>query len=148
MTDLKTRIAEDVKAAMRAGDKSRLSVLRMLSAELKQREVVESTELTDAVVMAAIEKMVKQRRDAEKQYRDGNRPELADQEAAEIGVLQAYLPQPLSPAECSALIEEAVAATGATSGRDMGKVIAWLKPRVAGRADMGALSAEIKQRLA
>jgi uncharacterized protein len=148
MTDLKTRIAEDVKGAMRAGEKDRLSVLRMLSAELKQREVVESTELTDAVVMAAVEKMVKQRRDAEKQYREGQRPELADKEAAEIAVLQSYLPQPLSAAELSALIEEAVAATGASGGRDMGKVIAWLKPKVAGRADMGALSGQIKQRLA
>jgi uncharacterized protein len=148
MTDLKTRIAEDVKGAMRAGEKDRLSVLRMLSAELKQREVVESTELTDAVVMAAVEKMVKQRRDAEKQYREGQRPELADKEAAEIAVLQSYLPQPLSAAELSDLIEEAVAATGASGGRDMGKVIAWLKPKVAGRADMGALSGQIKQRLA
>lgn len=148
MTDLKTRIAEDVKGAMRAGEKDRLSVLRMLSAELKQREVVESTELTDAVVMAAVEKMVKQRRDAEKQYREGQRPELADKEAAEIAVLQSYLPQPLSAAELSALIDEAVAATGASGGRDMGKVIAWLKPKVAGRADMGALSGQIKQRLA
>lgn len=148
MTDLKTRIAEDVKSAMRAGDKDRLSVLRMLSAELKQREVVESTELTDAVVMAAVEKMVKQRRDAERQYREGQRPELADREAAEIQVLQTYLPQALSEAEQSALIDEALAATGAQTGRDMGKVVAWLKPKVAGRVDMGALSAAIKQRLA
>ncbi len=96
MSDLKTRVTEDIKAAMRAGDKSRLSVLRMLSAELKQREVVEQQTLNDTVVMAAIEKMVKQRRDSEKQFTEGNRPELAAQEAAEIVVLQGYLPQPLS----------------------------------------------------
>ncbi|ULQ48102.1 GatB/YqeY domain-containing protein [Flagellatimonas centrodinii] len=147
MTDLKLRVADDIKTAMRAGDKDRLGVLRMLSAELKQREVVESTELTDAVVIAAIEKMVKQRRDSERQFRDGDRPELAAKEAAEIAVLQDYLPQPLSDAELAALIEEAIAATGAEGGRDMGKVIGWLKPKVAGKADMGALSGRIKQRL-
>jgi uncharacterized protein len=147
MTDLTLRITEDIKTAMRAGDKARLSVLRMLSAELKQREVVESITLTDAVVIAAIEKMIKQRRDSEQQYRAGDRAELADKEAAEIIVLQHYLPQPLSDSEITALIEEAVSATGAESGRDMGKVIGWLKPKVAGRADMGALSGRIKQRL-
>jgi uncharacterized protein len=147
MTDLTLRITEDIKTAMRAGDKARLSVLRMLSAELKRREVVESITLTDAVVIAAIEKMIKQRRDSEQQYRAGDRAELADKEAAEIIVLQHYLPQPLSDSEITALIEEAVSATGAESGRDMGKVIGWLKPKVAGRADMGALSGRIKQRL-
>ena len=147
MTDLTLRITEDIKTAMRAGDKARLSVLRMLSAELKQREVVESITLTDAVVIAASEKMIKQRRDSEQQYRAGDRAELADKEAAEIIVLQHYLPQPLSDSEITALIEEAVSATGAESGRDMGKVIGWLKPKVAGRADMGALSGRIKQRL-
>lgn len=148
MSELRNRIDNDVKAAMRAGDKIRLSVLRMLTAELKQREVVESVTITDTVVMAAIEKMVKQRRDSERQFRDGHRPELADREAAEIALLADYLPQPLDAAELAALIEAAVADTGAESGRDMGKVIAWLKPKVAGRADMGALSGQIKQRLA
>ncbi len=147
MTDLTQQITEDIKTAMRAGDKARLGVLRMLSAELKQREVVESITLTDAVVIAAIEKMIKQRRDSEQQYRAGDRAELADKEAAEIVVLQHYLPQPLSEAEIAALIDEALRATGAESGRDMGKVIGWLKPKVAGRADMGALSGIIKQRL-
>lgn len=147
MSDLKTRITDDIKTAMRAGDKLRLSVLRMLSAELKQREVVEQQTLTDAVVMAAIEKMVKQRRDSEKQFRDGDRPELADKEAAEIVVLQNYLPQALSEAELATLLDQAFAETGAAEPKDMGKVIGWLKPKVAGRADMGALSGQVKARL-
>lgn len=147
MSDLKTRITEDIKSAMRAGEKSRLSVLRMLSAELKQREVVEQQTLNDTVVMAAIEKMVKQRRDSEKQFREGDRPELADKEAAEIVVLQGYLPQALSDAELATLLDQAFAETGAAEPKDMGKVIGWLKPKVAGRADMGALSAQVKARL-
>jgi uncharacterized protein YqeY len=147
MSDLKTRIAEDVKVAMKSGDKARLSTLRLLSAELKQREVVDAVELTDAVVLAAIEKMVKQRRDSEAQFRSGNRPELADKEAQEIAVLLAYLPQQLSAAEIEALIGEAIAATGAAGGKDMGKVMAWIKPKVAGRADMGKLSGQIKAKL-
>ena len=147
MSDLKTRITEDVKTAMKSGQKERLSCLRMLTAELKQREVVESQELTDAVVISAIEKMLKQRRDSESQYRVGNRPELADKEAAEIAVLSAYLPQQLSEAEVSALITQAIAETGAVGGKDMGKVMAWLKPKVAGRTDMGKLSGIIKGKL-
>lgn len=147
MTDLKTRVAEDVKTAMRSRDSERLSVLRMLSAELKQREVVESTELTDAVVMSAVEKMIKQRRDAESQYRSGNRPELADKEAAEIAVLAGYLPEPLAAADLEALITEAVAATAASGIKDMGKVMAWVKPKAQGRADLGQVSALIKARL-
>jgi uncharacterized protein YqeY len=147
MADLKTQVAEDVKVAMKAGDKPRLSTLRLLSAEMKQREVVDAVELTDAVVIAAIEKMIKQRRDAESQYRNGNRPDLADKEAQEIIVLSAYLPQQLSEAELAALIDQAVAETGATGGKDMGKVIGWLKPKVAGRADMGKLSGLIKAKL-
>ena len=141
------RVLDDVKAAMRAGDKDRLTVLRMLSAELKQREVVESTTITDAVVTAAVEKMVKQRRDSENQFRSGNRPDLADKEAAEIQMLLGYLPQQLTDAEISALLDQAVAETGATSGKDMGKVMAWIKPRVAGRTDMGKLSGLIKAKL-
>jgi len=148
MTDLKTRVSDDIKTAMKARDADRLSVLRMLSAELKQREVVESTKLTDAVVMAAVEKMVKQRRDAERQYRDGGRPELADKEAAEITVLQAYLPEQMSAAEIDALIAEAISATGAAGVKDMGKVMGYVKPKAQGKADMGAVSAAIKQRLA
>lgn len=147
MTDLKTRIAEDVKAAMKGGDKPRLGLLRMLSAELKQREVVESVELTDAVVIAVIEKMLKQRRDSEAQFRVGDRAELADQEAFEIRVLSEYLPQQLSEAELDALLAQAIAETGAAGGKDMGKVIGWLKPKVQGRTDMGKLSARVKARL-
>lgn len=147
MSALKTRITEDVKTAMKAGDKTRLSVLRMLTAEMKQREVVDNIELTDAVVIAALEKMLKQRRDSEKQFRDGGRPELAEKEAAEIAVLTAYLPQQLTEAEVIALIAQAVAETGAQGGKDMGKVMGWIKPKVAGRTDMGQLSGLIKQKL-
>ena len=147
MSDLQKRVLDDVKVAMRAGEKDRLMVLRMLSAELKQREVVESTEITDAVVMSAVEKMVKQRRDSESQFRAGNRADLADKEAAEIQMLLGYLPQQLTEAEIAALLDQAVAETGASSGKDMGKIMAWIKPKVAGRTDMGKLSGLIKARL-
>ena len=147
MTDLKTRVLDDIKSAMKAGEKERVSTLRMLSAEMKQKEVVDSVELTDAVVTACVEKMVKQRRDAEKQYRDGGRPELADKEASEIALLMGYLPQQLSADELAALIAQAVAETGAAGGKDMGKVMGWIKPKVAGRTDMGALSGLIKAKL-
>jgi uncharacterized protein YqeY len=147
MSDLKTRIGEDVKTAMRAGDKARLGLLRMLTAELKQREVVESIELTDTVVLSAIEKMLKQRRDSESQFRAGNRPELADKEAEEIRVLSEYLPQQLTAEELDALLAQAVAETGAQGGKDMGKVIGWLKPKVQGRTDMGKLSGLVKAKL-
>jgi len=148
MSDLKTRIGEDVKAAMRSGDKARLGLLRMLTAELKQREVVESIELTDAVVLAVIEKMLKQRRDSESQFRAGNRPDLADKEAEEIRVLSEFLPQQLTAAEVEALIAQGIAETGAQGGKDMGKVIGWLKPKVQGRTDMGKLSGLVKAKLA
>ncbi|MFP5357572.1 MAG: GatB/YqeY domain-containing protein [Gammaproteobacteria bacterium] len=147
MSTLQQRVLDDVKTAMRAGDKDRLSVLRMLTAELKQREVVDAVEMTDAVVIAAVEKMVKQRRDSENQFRNGNRPELADKEAAEIRILLGYLPQQLSEAEVGALITEAIAATGAAGPKDMGKVMGWIKPRVQGRTDMGRLSGLIKSAL-
>ena len=147
MSELKTRITEDVKVAMKAGDKPRVSTLRMLTAELKQREVVDAVELTDAVVVSAIEKMIKQRRDAEKQFRDGGRPELADQEATEIAILSAYLPKALSEAEVATLIEQAIKETGAAGAKDMGKVMAWIKAKAAGRADMGKLSGLVKSRL-
>jgi uncharacterized protein YqeY len=145
---LKTLIAEDVKTAMKSGDRARLSTLRMLSAELKQREVVEAVELTDPVVIAVIEKMIKQRRDAQAQYLAAGRAELADKEAQEIAWLAAYLPQRLSPAELEDLIVQGIAATGAASLKDMGKLMAWLKPKVAGRADMGELSSLVKARFA
>jgi uncharacterized protein YqeY len=147
MSDLKTRVLEDVKAAMRAGEKDRLSVLRMLSSELKNREVIDAIEVTDAVVTATVEKMVKQRRDAESQFRNGNRPELADKEAAEIVVLMGYLPQQLTEAEVLALIDQAIAETGAAGGKDIGKVMGWIKPKVAGKTDMGKLSGLIKGKL-
>ncbi len=145
--ELRTRIAEDVKSAMRSGDKDRLSVLRMLSSEIKNREVIDSMAITDAVVIASIEKMLKQRRDSESQYRAGNRPDLADKEAAEITVLMGYLPQQLSSAEIDALITQAMTETGAQGAKDMGKLMAWLKPKVAGKTDMGKLSGLIKAKL-
>lgn len=147
MSDLRNRVLEDIKAAMRAGDKNRLAVLRMLSAEIKNREVVDAVEITDAVVIASIEKMIKQRRDAESQYRSGKRPELADKEAAEIQVLTGYLPRQFTEAEVGALIDQAIAQTGASGAKDMGKVMAWIKPRAAGRTDMGRLSGLIKAKL-
>ncbi|EIT71834.1 MULTISPECIES: GatB/YqeY domain-containing protein [Hydrocarboniphaga] len=147
MSDLKTRVLEDVKAAMRAGEKDRLSVLRMLSSELKNREVIDAIEVTDAVVTATVEKMVKQRRDSESQFRAGNRPDLADKEAAEIVMLMGYLPQQLTEAEVLALIDQAMAETGAASGKDIGKVMGWIKPKVAGKTDMGKLSGLIKTKL-
>lgn len=146
--DLKTRVLEDVKTAMRAQEKLRLSVLRMLTAEMKQREVVDSVELTDAVVSAAIEKMIKQRRDSEKQYIDGGRSELAAKEAEEIKILMVYLPEQLTDDELAALVKQAVAETGAVGGKDMGKVMAWVKPKAQGKADMGKLSGLIKAQLA
>ncbi len=148
MTDLKTRITEDVKIAMKAGEKERVSLLRMLTAELKQREVVEQIVLTDAAVIAAIEKMLKQRKDSESQFRAANRAELADKEAAEIAGLMVYLPTQLSDAELDAILAEVIAETGAAGPKDMGKVMAAIKPKVAGKTDMGALSAKIKAKLA
>jgi uncharacterized protein len=147
VSDLKTRVNADVIAAMKAGDKPRVAVLRMLTAEFKQREVVDNVELTDAVALAAIEKLIKQRRDSEAQFRSGGRPELADKEAAEIQMLMAYLPQQLSEAEVAALIAQAIQETGAQGGKDMGKVMGWIKPKVAGRTDMGKLSGLIKAKL-
>ena len=148
MTDLKTRITEDVKIAMKAGEKERVMLLRMLTAELKQREVVEQIVLTDAAVIAAIEKMLKQRKDSESQFRAAGRAELADKEAAEIAGLMTYLPAQLSDAELDAILASVIAETGAAGPKDMGKVMAAIKPVVAGKTDMGALSAKIKAKLA
>jgi len=147
MSELKARVLEDIKTAMKAGDRDRLSVLRMLNSDIKQREVVDSVEITDAVVIVAIEKMLKQRRDSESQFRAGNRPDLADKEAGEIAVLLPYLPQQMTTAEVEALIAQAIAETGAQGGKDMGKVMGWLKPKVAGKTDMGKLSGLIKTAL-
>ena len=144
---LKERITEDMKTAMRAGDKDRLGVIRMLQAAIKQREVDERITLDDAAVLAVLEKMVKQRREAIAQFEAGGRADLAAKETQEIDVLKVYLPEPLSESELASLIDTAIAATGAASIKDMGKVMAAVKAEAAGRADMGAVSAVIKQRL-
>ena len=145
---LKERITEDMKAAMRASDKERLSTIRMVQAAIKQREVDERIVLDDAQVIAVLEKMVKQRRESVAAFEQGGRPDLADKEKAEIALLQIYLPAQLSDAEVDALIREAIAATGASSVKDMGKVMGAVKAKAAGRADMGAVSARIKAALA
>jgi hypothetical protein len=144
---LKAQLQDDMKSAMRTRDKERLAVIRMLMAAVKQREVDERNELADADVLAVVEKMVKQRRDAEQQYRDANRPELADAEAAEIAVLENYLPAQLSDAEIDQAIETAIGESGAESMRDMGKVMGVLKPRLQGQADMAVVSQRLKARL-
>jgi len=144
---LKTRLTDDMKTAMRAGDKSRLGVIRLINAAIKQREVDERIELDDAQVLSVLEKMLKQRKDSVKQYDDAGRQDLADAERAEMTVIEAYLPAQLSEAEVDALLEAAVSETGASSMRDMGKVMALLKERAAGRADMAVLSQKLKARL-
>jgi uncharacterized protein YqeY len=145
---LKARITDDMKDAMRARDSARLSTIRMLLAAIKQREVDERKELTDADVLAVVDKMIKQRKDSVAQFTAGNRPELAASEQAEIGVLQTYMPQPLADAEIDAMIAAAITATGAAGPAGMGKVMAELKPRLAGRADLSAVSAKVKAHLA
>jgi len=144
---LKERITEDMKAAMRASDKERLSTIRMLQAAIKQREVDERITLDDAQVIAVLEKMVKQRKESIVQFEQGGRADLADKEKAEIALLQAYLPAQLSAAEVDTIIQEAIATTGAASVKDMGKVMGVVKAKAAGRTDMGAVSARIKAAL-
>jgi len=144
---LKERITEDMKAAMRAGEKERLATVRLLLAAIKQREVDERIALDDTQVLAVIEKMIKQRREAIVQFESGGRSDLVAKESAEIGVLQGYLPAQLTPAEIDALIVEAIASTGAASIKDMSKVMGFVKSKAQGRTDMGALSARIKQKL-
>lgn len=145
---LRERITEDMKGAMRAGDKDRLATIRLTLAAIKQREVDERITLDDAQVLAVIEKMIKQRREAITQFASGGRADLVAKETAEIEVLKAYLPAQLSEGELDALIAEAIAATGAASVKDMGKVMGLVKQKAQGRADMGAVSARIKQKLA
>jgi hypothetical protein len=145
---LKERITEEMKAAMRAGEKERLAGIRMIQAAIKQREVDERIQLDDAQVLSIIEKMIKQRREAVTQFEAGGRADLVAKETAEIVQLQAYLPAQLSPADLDALIAAAIAETGAASIKDMGKVMALVKTRAAGRADMGAVGALIKAKLA
>ena len=145
--NIKDQLSEDMKSAMRARDKERLAVIRMVNAAIKQREVDDGITLDDPAVLAVIEKMVKQRRDAESQYRDAGRQELADAEAAEISVLEHYLPDQLSEAEIDAAVERAIADTGAESMRDMGKVMGQLKSELAGQADMAVVSQRLKAKL-
>ena len=144
---LKQTLTDDMKQAMKAGDKARLAVIRMALAAIKQREVDERTTLDDDAVLAVVEKMVKQRRESITQYEKGGRPELAAAEQAEIDVLQGYLPEPLSEEALAAIIDAAIAETGAESMRDMGKVMGKVKAAAAGRADMAEVSATIKARL-
>ena len=145
---LKARIQEDMKSAMRAGEKDKLANIRMVMAAIKQREVDERIELDDAQVLSVVDKMVKQRRESIAQFSAGGRADLVAKEEAELKLLSAYMPAQLSDAELDALISEAVVATGASSIKDMGKVMAAIKAKAAGRADMGAVGARIKSRLA
>lgn len=145
---LKQQLTEDMKTAMRGGDKQRLAVIRLILAAIKQREVDERIELDDVQTLAVMEKMLKQRRDSIAQYEAASRQDLADAERAEVVVIEAYLPAKLSEAEIDALVADAIAATGASSARDMGKVVAAVKEKAAGRADMAVVSARVKARLA
>ena len=145
---LKAQLTEDMKTAMKAGEKDRLGVIRLINAGLKQREVDERIEITDAVVLSVLEKMVKQRRDSISQYEAAAREDLAAVERYELRVIQAYLPAQMSAAEVEAAVVASIAESGATGPQDMGKVMAVLKPKVAGRADMGALSGLVKSKLA
>jgi hypothetical protein len=144
---LKQRIQDDMKSAMKSGDKRRLGVIRLIMAAIKQREVDERIELDDEQVLAVLDKMVKQRRDSITQYEQAGRDELAEQEKFEIEVLQEYLPEALSAEEITDLVKQAIADSGAESMRDMGKVMGQLKPKLQGRADVGAVSAQVKQLL-
>jgi uncharacterized protein len=144
---LKERITDDMKAAMRSGEKERLGVIRMLTAAIKQREVDERITLDDAQVLAVLEKMIKQRKESLVQFQAGNRPDLVDKESSEITLLQGYMPSQLSDAEIDALIADAITSTGAASIKDMGKVMGIIKAKAQGRADMGAVGAKIKAKL-
>ena len=145
---LKDQITDDMKAAMRAKESERLATIRLLIAEIKRKEVDERIELTDAQVLAVVEKMIKQRKDSITQFENGGRQDLADKEKAELTVLSAYMPAGLSDEEIAAEVAAAVAASGAAGPQDMGKVMGILKPKLAGRADMTAVSAQVKKALA
>lgn len=144
---LKHRLTEDMKAAMKGGDKPRLATIRLVNAAIKQREVDERIELDDVQVLATLEKMQKQRRDSIAAYRDAGREDLAAQEEYELGVIQDYMPAPLAEAEIEAIVARAIAASGANGPRDMGKVVGLVRPEIAGRADMGEVSRLIKHKL-
>ena len=145
---LKDQIFNDQKEAMKGGDKPRLATIRLIMAAIKQQEVDSRKELSDEDVTAILTKMVKQRRDSVEQYTNAGRTDLADQELSEIAIIEQYLPEQLSAEEVASLIDEAIAATGAAGPQDMGKVMGQLKPRLQGRADMGAASAIVRQKLA
>ncbi len=145
---LKQQLTDDMKAAMKAGDKDTLGVIRLINAAIKQREVDERVELDDAAVLAVLEKMVKQRKDSVNQYEAAGREDLAAVERAEIVVIERYLPARLGEAEILAAIEAAIAETGASGPGDMGKLMGVLKPRLAGQADMGQVSALVKKKFA
>ncbi|MFZ5657872.1 MAG: GatB/YqeY domain-containing protein [Pseudomonadota bacterium] len=144
---LKQRLTDDMKAAMKGGDKGTLAVIRLVNAAIKQKEVDERVELDDAAVVAVLDRMVKQRRDSVAQYESAGREDLAQAERDEIVVIERYLPQKMGEAGIAAAIEAAVAETGASSAADMGKLMGVLKPRLAGQADMGLVSKLVKQRL-
>lgn len=144
---LKQQISEDMKTAMRAKETARLGAIRLLLAAMKQKEVDERIELSDADVLAIIDRMLKQRRDSISQYEAAGRQELADAEKFEISVLQTYMPRQMSEAEVAVAIEQAISATGAAGAQDMGKVMGILKPQLAGRADLGKVSGLVKARL-
>jgi uncharacterized protein len=144
---LKERITDDMKAAMRSGEKERLGVIRMITSAIKQREVDERIVLDDAQVLSVLEKMIKQRKESLVMFQAGNRQDLVDKESAEITLLQGYMPTQLSDADIDALINDAIAATGAASIKDMGKVMGIIKGKAQGRADMAAVGAKIKARL-
>jgi hypothetical protein len=148
MSELKTRITEDMKAAMRAKDAPRLSAIRLILAAVKQREVDERKDLTDADIVTVLDKMGKQRRDSISQYDAAGRQDLADAERFELNLLQEYMPKALSDAEIEQAVDSALAESGAAGPQDMGKVMGLLKPRLAGRADMTAVSQRVKARLA
>jgi uncharacterized protein YqeY len=147
MSDLKDRIASDMKEAMRAKDAVRLESIRLLRAAIQRREVDERVTLNDEDVVVVLQKMVKQGKDSIDQFTKGGRDDLVAKEAATLAILETYLPEQIDPAELSRLIDQALSETGAQGVRDMGKVMAWLKPHVQGRADMGAVSAKIKEKL-
>jgi uncharacterized protein YqeY len=144
---LRERLNEEIKSAMKAREPDKLAALRLMLAAVKQREVDERVTLDDAGVVSVVEKMIKQRRDSIAQFEKAARQDLVDKERFEIGVIEAYLPQQLAPAEVEAIVAEAIAASGAKSAADMGKVMGLVKPRLAGRADMGKVSAMVKGKL-
>lgn len=144
---LRDRINEDMKAAMKARDAEKLQAIRLLTSAIKQKEVDERIEITDDIVLSIVEKMLKQRKDSIEQFTAGNRMDLVAKEQFEVGILQVYMPAQLSDAELAAVLDAVIAEVGATSAKDMGKVMNALRPKVAGRADMGKLSGVVKARL-